>query len=181
MIITGLTLINHNIRIKLRITANEYCIMQFLQEWHITNKKQPEISDFYKGLGVSKKDFDLICDNLKKKGLINFLTIPTELWTNHFSDPSEEFDRLWVKLPKGSKIRAQKRYNKCRKLIKFEDLESKLEAYVKYCDKFVILKKDLETWLNPETKHWDDNLYSDKNMISKVEPKQPLNKTFDFL
>lgn len=172
MKITGTSLINHDIRIKLNLTLAEYCVMQFLFEWWQVNKKMPDIEALYKGIGITPKVFSEIGSQLSVKKLIDEDYKCTDKWNTHFKADITEFNRLWAIHDKGSKIKAKQRFVKVIKTITIDELESKLKAYIAYCDRCQVLKKNLDTWLNPVTKHWEDNLYVDKAMKPKEEPKK---------
>lgn len=169
MQIRGTSIINHKIRAKLKLSLAEYCVMQFLFDW--VKKTDPIYDDFYSELGISNESLHSIMRNLNIQGfLVEFK--PTDKWNVHFKDSSGEFEKLWLLLPKGSKIKAKQRYIKVIKTIEHTELEAKLKAYIAYCDRCGVLRKGLDVYLNPTLQHWNDLNYEDKSMkFKKEEPK----------
>lgn len=79
-----------------------------------------------------------------------------------------EFDELWKLHPKGNKKTAKQRFVKVIKIIKFSELKSKLEPYIKSND-FCYLK-GLDVWLNPEKEYWNDMIVKKEDKFKKEEP-----------
>lgn len=86
MEIKGITTINHNIRVKLKLTLHEYTLLYFLSEWHITNKAAPSKQDYWLYLGVNSEDATIknILANLFTKGFLNTNQTVTDKWNSEF-------------------------------------------------------------------------------------------------
>lgn len=151
------TIIDHKIRVKLKLSLQDYTLLYFLSEWFKTNKNKPTNEDFINLIGCKLEDAttQLFLTKLQQKNFINKDYVPTSLWENEFGS-SASFDSLWKLHPKGSKILSKQRLIVVLKKVPFEELEAKLSEYVK-TNEFEYLK-NLDVWLNPKMEHWNDPL-----------------------
>jgi hypothetical protein len=151
-----ITIIDHKIRVKLKLGLQEYTLLYFLSEWFKTNKNKPTNEDFINLIGCKFDDAtQLFLMKLKQKNFITSDYKPTNLWNSEFGS-SAGFDKLWEIHAKGNKILSKQRLIVVLKKVSFEELESKLREYVQ-TNEFEYLK-NLDVWLNPKMEHWNDPL-----------------------
>lgn len=90
------------------------------------------------------------------------------------SKDNPQFEELWKLHAKGNKKTAKDRFIKSIKKVSFDELKSKLEAYIKSND-FCYLK-GLDVWLNPEKEHWSDPIVKKEDKFKK--PEEPVKSSF---
>ena len=166
--ILGTSIINHKIRVKLGLTLNEYCVLDFLYSRMIAKKPVLSIAKesdaLWKDLGVRPFNIvdnvlclgekDLIEEN--KKGEI----IPTQLWIDEFEKGWEkEFTTLWDTYGHiGNESEAKARYKLVRKITTLDHLLKRHQVYQKHLDERDWKQKmQLTVWLNPKKMKWDDD------------------------
>lgn len=152
----GQTIINHQIRVKLKLNCLEYCMADFLQSGKSTGVSA---SDY---LGISNNQtFELILE-LEKKGIIRLGEMTreasiTDKWKNEFRVDGR-IEEIWVLHRAGNKQNAIERLPKALKLISMDELKGKLKTYLKACAESNSFPKNLDTWLNPKKQYWNDPL-----------------------
>ena len=84
--IKGFTTINHNVRVKLRLSLHEYTLLHFLFEWRKVNKNNPSVEDYWVNLGVKSDDGTIISllSGLVSKGFLDLNHITTSKWGDEF-------------------------------------------------------------------------------------------------
>lgn len=84
--IKGFTTINHNVRVKLRLSLHEYTLLHFLFEWRKVNKNNPSVEDYWVNLGVKSDDATIISllSGLVSKGFLDLNHITTSKWGDEF-------------------------------------------------------------------------------------------------
>lgn len=80
------TIIDHKIRVKLKLSLQDYTLLYFLSEWFKTNKNKPTNEDFINLIGCKLEDAttQLFLTKLQQKNFINKDYVPTALWKNEF-------------------------------------------------------------------------------------------------
>ena len=174
--IKGSSTINHNIRVSLKISLEEYVILDFIFLQNQKSNKTITFADYYRETGFIKEDIIELFKLIKAKKLLIFddkkgRVDVSEDWKILFST-GDSFDRIWLIHPKGNKQVARGRLPKVLKKISIESLIEKLTAYVKWCNTADTFKKDLSTWLNPELEHWNNTIED------KSKPTVKANITF---
>lgn len=109
--IKGITTINHNIRVKLRLSLHEYTLLYFLSEWRILNKNNPSVQDYWVNLGVKSDDETIqkILSGLVIKGFLDINHIVTEKWNSEFrfvASPELDKDLKTVNKAKNSRSKS---------------------------------------------------------------------------
>lgn len=86
MEIKGFTTINHNVRVKLRLSLHEYTLLHFIFEWRKVNKNNPSVEDYWVNLGVNSADGAIIniLSGLVSKGFLDLNHIITSKWSDEF-------------------------------------------------------------------------------------------------
>lgn len=92
--IKGFTTINHNVRVKLRLSLHEYTLLHFLFEWRKVNKNNPSVEDYWVNLGVKSDDAAIISllSGLVSKGFLDLNHITTSKWGDEFVASAELAD-----------------------------------------------------------------------------------------
>jgi len=174
--ITGQTLINHSIRVRLKLSLQEYSLLDFLFTWFKSNTNSPSVKDYWIGIGCdpAEEQVKLLLSKLVQKGFLTLDHNTTELWEKEFvKDSSATFDVLYKMHQKGNKKTARERFNKVVKKVPFAELESKLKAYIA-SNEFQYLK-GLDVWLNPAKEHWNDPIVY-KDGFKPVDKNNPLDQ-----
>lgn len=175
--ITGKTIVDHRTRVEMRLSLEEYVLLDFIHTFNQAGPGTITFADYYRETGIIKHDVTEIFKKLKERKLMVWnekdkrVDVSDE-WKMHFN-AGGSIERLWKILPKGNKPTAKARLPKVLKMISMDELASKLTAYVQHCDANNIFKKGLDVWLNPQKSHWDDPLAS--HNISGPGP-QKVNK-----
>ncbi len=151
------TLIDHTIRRLLGITVDEYVIMDYLS----SIKKIATYKDYLDDLGFEREQALLRLKALKERGLIvrsdEGLLLPTKLWKDAFK-VDDRIDEIWPLHPAGTKAICRKRLPYVLKKISLGELQKKLSTYLDWCKANDVYSKNLDTWLNPKSEHWNASL-----------------------
>lgn len=159
--ITGATTINHALRIKLRLTLDEYAIIEMFYRFQTSNKKI-DADSIWKELGMTVYDCVKAWEGAKLKGAISKSGpryLFCDAWLRHFN-AYEDFEELWkvwlaAANKPGNKRMAQRCYTKSRALIEKDQLHASADKYLKSVkDKDFVMH--LSTWLNPRNRHWEN-------------------------
>lgn len=177
MEIKGITTINQRIRVQLRLSMEEYVMMDFIYNWNLNNNEPPKLKHYFQATGYIAEDIQFLFKTMREKKLL----IPhgkiekhcdvCSNWHAIFSTNKDQVEELWQILKKGNKPTVIQRLPKVLKTVPFDELKAKLIAYVKDCDNSQAFKKGLDVWLNPEKQHWNDPLRSAPQQISKPSVK----------
>lgn len=169
-LISGKTMINHRIRVALKMSVEEYVICDFVFSHNKTKTTSITFGDYYRETGFIAQDIKSFMQQMKTNGLLVWNEREKRVdvnsdWKAHHST-SGLLDILWAIHNKGNKATAKERLPKALKKIEFEELKKKLIAYIKHCDENGTFKKGLDVWLNPVKEHWEDILANN----SKLQP-----------
>lgn len=173
--VKGITSIHHKLRLKLNLSFEEYCLVDFFHGW---NNKYPDkkvtFDDILKATGM----YDRAILNTTISGLYDrkilhkaFNPMPCKDWQNWF-DHDEAFEKLWETFDrKGNKAQALKVYRQVVKQVGAAVLQTAAEKYVAGPGINWTYRAHLSTWLNPDNKHWEDlgekpNTQSGENRLS---------------
>lgn len=171
MEIKGTTTINHRIRVQLKLSMEEYVMMDFIYNWNLNNTETPKLKHYFLATGYIAEDIQFLFKVMREKklliahGKINKHCDVCPAWYAIFSTSVDQVNELWKILQKGNKPTVIQRLPKVLKQVSFDELKAKLIAYVKDCEVNGAFMKGLDVWLNPEKQHWNDPLRS-----------QPINK-----
>jgi len=165
--VTGTSTIIHRIRRKLGLTCDEYVVLDYLRIRYMDSSIT--MNDVYNDLGYSPEELKSVFSTLKKKekivskpdGIKGKAPVPYKNFMDEFdnvNDAEEQFEKLWLLNKSGSKVNAKKKFKKVLELVDFETLYKAKVAYVKNCKETSTYLKNMETWLNPESRHWENNL-----------------------
>ena len=159
--IFGKTTIDHRIRRNLFLTNDEYVLMELLKSvqdmttWRIT------YGELWKKCGITKQELIPLWKSLKEKGMVykheTGIITTSQKWDDAFAARGD-FMGFWKIAPKGNKEKARTMYNRAIKVIEHKVL---CETYKKYTDNCIAAGtylKDTSSWLNPQYKHWEDQL-----------------------
>ncbi len=164
-----ITSIDHKIRIKLLLTMEEYCVLDFLCD----RKELTKYSDYENNLGINKGQVGVILASLKKKQMIQQRAsgeiVVCDLWKNQFKK-IDFIDILWNIHMAGSKQKARQRLPAVLKKIGLDELKKKLEQYVKACNDSGSYAKNLDAYLNPKSEHWNDPIPVKRDFNKQVGP-----------
>jgi hypothetical protein len=166
------TVIDHDIRIRLKLNCIEYCIASLS---NLTTELYPLVLFF----GLSPKQANDSINSLIDKNIIELIGnnyIVTDKWKNEFRS-DDKIDLIWKIHPTGSKSVCRTRLTSVLKKISIEDLCIKLKEYLSACKETNTYSKNLETWLNPKAEHWLSPLPTKKE-FSKPGNNQATEKVF---
>ncbi len=171
--VKGKTIINHSIRLQLKLTLEEYVLLDFIYTWNQNEKAPATFRNFYTHTGIIQADVKHFLGRMKEKGLIiwdakNKRVEAYSEWVNAFSSDGL-LDILWKIHAKGSKASARERLPKVLKKISFEELKQKYQAYIDSCAgreyQFI---KGLDVFLNPKKEHWNDPIAAPSTQKQKI-------------
>lgn len=172
--VIGRSTIDHRIRLDMKLSLEEYVLLDFIHLHNETKAGTIFFPEYYKETGFIKDDIQPLFRILKERGYLVFNTVQNRVdvcqqWKDIFSSAGL-IDKLWRIHPKGNKPTAKKRLPLVLKMITMEELIIKLKAYVKHCDANGTFKKGLDVWLNSAKQHWEDPLVA--NPIQNNKPQQ---------
>lgn len=191
--IVGKTIIIHNIRHKLKISCDEYVLLDYL---YTREQRKPGQRITYGSLahhtGFAESDLIILWPLLKERGLVarcektkNVRT--TEKWNDLFLMEKESFEIFWTVYGRieskaigsiGNKAKASEMYKKALKIADAETLLESAKTYTKYCHETGTFIKNCSSWLNPTYQYWDDILPS---VIKKEDAKIIINEVNNFM
>ncbi len=151
--------INHFIRSVLNITCDEYCLMQYIHDHYIEDKKY-DLDKF--GLIARYHDDDVtdIFIKLVSKELLTDKGKPTIKWLKMFP-LDEAFIKFWsLHSWRGSKIAAKKNFYFCSKVDSIENILAGAEKYIKYKKAIHASSKMImygTSFLSTEFQYWQSN------------------------
>lgn len=154
--ITGSSIVDHRIRISLKLNCNEYIVAQFMDLHGLETDIDLRRTSVYKHLGMGLNEFHAYLLTLEKKGYVKNNKL-TELWTSAF-DKKAEFEQLWICFnKKGNKQTAKERFYKVIKKINVEELLIRANTYQKnVAHKDFQYRLGLDTYLEPTKQRWMD-------------------------
>ena len=158
--VTGSTVINHNVRLNLKLSLEEYTLLDFIHNWNKLNNNPITFANYYSQTGFIYTEIDTLFKLLKEKGLLVWdapkkrVDVSDE-WKDIFNT-DRLFTSVWKMHPHGAKQIAKERLPKVLRKISLEDLQKKLKQYLAFCKENNRFAKDLSTWLNPKNEHWND-------------------------
>lgn len=190
--ITGSTTINHAVRVKLGITADEYCFMMYLEE-RKNKSREFDLSHCFSIIGYNANMAKLMYHGLVQHGFLGLFKpgeVPklTERWGQAFN-VDFEFNQFWtVNLPDGKKRTAwpgskeatRKLFDKVRKQYSLEYILRQRDHYFKFLiltkkyRNFDRMKMGGPVWLGPD-KHYETDWKSEwEELEEKYNPKKPM-------
>lgn len=174
--VTGKTVIDHQVRVKLGLTFDEYivadCLHTLLKKQVakvLFNKTFPMSEHVLKETGQNELDWwTYVMKQLIAKNIIIveetdvFRYAMTPRWLQEF-DVSADFEVFWNDVYKkhGNKATAIEKYSQARKLVDKDILHERAKKYISTRDDFPQYTKAAEVWLNPKKRHWEDVLPGD--------------------
>jgi hypothetical protein len=192
-LVNGVTTINNNIRVKLNLSMEEYAIMEHVEKSH-RDSVELTYSSIYSKTGIEHDPAKIVFNNLWERGfLITSNTVsrfkPSPKWLGAFSGLKDEFEQFWhsmdIDMPEGikriswtgSKIDAEKKFCKLRRIETFDYLMKQKVYYFK-----VIASSSYRTimgcsvFLNVETKRYSEDWASqiDKEKFKEVRRKSKI-------
>jgi len=179
--ITGVTIIDHQIRTELELSCDEYVVIDMLYRWRKKyGKKIMKILSAENISGIAYPTLALIVQSLTEKKLITKTKgvkpylIPADKWNKYFNvdEDFEEFWALWHK--RGNKVTAKKAYEGARKVADKDTLHKAAKKMVEHVDELKYLPH-AATWLNPSNRKWEDEI------LDKNEAEKPTKAKGDFL
>lgn len=182
--IFGRTQVIHNIRVSLKLSCEEYVLLDFIYNWNIIEPTSGIcFLDYYKHTGFLREDIEQLFKILKDKKLLVFDEVKKRVdvgqeWKSKF-ETNHLFEQLWAINPIGNKNTARQRFNIVVKKVDYELLLIKLKEYVKFCDSTGTFKKHLASWLNVKNEHWNDKLVTQVNKKSN-QPERASNVNIKF-
>lgn len=175
---TGHTIVDHNIRVSLKLTIDEYVMADIIYRYNQTHKiGGVTYRRYYSECGFQPLEVQVIMHQLKQKGILVWdgkrqRTTTSLIW-NKFFDSDELFEQLWKINSRGNKQEARDNFNKSKLLVPFNVLLEKLQEYVDSKNDPQFIMK-LSNWLDPKKKHWEDEIaVTFKN--SKNDNSTPVN------
>ncbi len=151
--------INHFIRSVLNASSDEYCLMQYIHDHYIENKKY----DLKKYALIAGYDIENINDiflSLLSKELLSDKGKPTIKWLKMFP-LDEAFLTFWsLHAWRGSKSAAKINLYKCSKIDTIENIIAGAEKYIKY-KKAIKAPSEMimyaTSFLSVEFQYWQSN------------------------
>jgi len=191
--ITGTSLINHKMRVKLNLTIAEYAVMVYSENVEI-NKKLISSETVWSALGVSFELFIKIREMLVEKGFLEKGTkkiLPK--WKDAFGNTEEYFELFWAAIViadsrytwPGSKADAKKKFLVALKDKGFDYLMRQKKYYftVIHESTFDRAVMGCPVFLSPVTKRYEEDWFSQtnegKNALKKTMLKPSNNKSVD--
>lgn len=175
--VTGVTFINHKIRIELNLTPREYIMLDFIRNWHLTNKKPIRFDDCWINTGIINRNLTKSFAVLKAKGLL-FLdekdgkVKTTNLFNCKFDDVNLLFEELWKLHHVGTKQIAKACLLKTLKVDTFENIKKGLLKYIEFIKETDQFPMHLSTFLYHKNKIWqeerDASIYKKKDAVAPV-------------
>ncbi len=168
--VTGTTLINHKIRLKLGLTLREYVVCDFIHSYIYETKKARTFGEWFKGTGFYPRMIHLTYERLLNKGVLfkdtDGMVKTTVMWNKHFPNDRENFNQIWRLHNVGNKQQAQKVFIASCKVDTFENILKGTERYVEWLKESDQFPMHTSTFLNPNYKRWND-----ERDISKYKKK----------
>lgn len=182
-------IINTHIRVALELTMEEYAVANSVYEMRKANKPITVLSIFFE-TGISQDDVKEIFEQLKEKSILEYKEVDkkqrlflTDRWNKLFNI-DQEFDNedelnpgFWqIFLKRGNKQQAKTAYTKARKIVDADTLRSAATRYIasKDGEEFKHIMH-ASTWLNPDVRHWEDEIQSGK---LETDTKETFKGTF---
>jgi len=191
--INGSTTINHEIRAKLGITADEYCFMMYLED-RKRKDREFDLSHCFSVIGYSPDTLKLLFNSLVKHELLGLfrpgeVPIITEKW-EILTDVDAEFNMFWYEpLPdgkrkaawKGSKPQAKKLFEDLRKKCSLDYILRQRNHYFHYLRltkkyrSFDQARMMATVWLNLKNERWKEDwkLYCE-DLEETYNPRKPI-------
>ena len=190
--VTGTSIINHQARVKLGLTMEEYAVMEYIEKCS-RDSIPVSYTALYEKTGIEHDDAKVLFVDLWERNFIEVtqnlsMYKPTSKWHEGFSTIKNEFEEFWtskhfvtVNGKKciswcGSKQDAINKFAKARKIESFEYLINQKNLYFK-----MIASSDFRqvmgcsVFLNTETKRysedWEKQVNKDIVQEVKIQPK----------
>lgn len=157
--VTGITTVNHQIRLKLSLSMADYAILSMIE-----NLKGKQVTDSisWKLLGVTLKVVTERMNFLYEKGFLDKDFKVTSKWTNAFlpDEAETKFNELWEIFQRtGNKKNAKSMFIKALKAEDYNVLLENAKKYISYCRETRRFIMHMSSWLNPDFRHWEDELH----------------------
>lgn len=190
--VVGSSTINHAVRVRLAITADEYCFMLYL-ETRKRYQKQFDLGHCYMTIGYSEDICKVLYDSLVNHGFLGPFTpgmIPvlTKRWEEAFN-VDFEFEKFWFETLAdgkkraawpGSKEKAKKLFENARKEVSLEYLIKQRDHYfimlamIKKYRNFDRARMIATRWLGPDKEFNNDWKGEVEKLNEQYKPHKPL-------
>jgi hypothetical protein len=192
----GSSVINHKIRIKLKLTMEEYCLLDLIHRLNIKDKPlNYDRIERYIGMDVEAAKVNLL--SLFKKGLVERYKdtkkiIINPIWSKiHNTVLEDDFEVFWRKEKgiswTGSKSEAKVKYKSARESYTADFILEKKRAYFEFLSQPEMSYRTVMNaarFLNPKNEHfnesWEEYL---SDLIKKrgksdsvIEPGEPISE-----
>lgn len=160
--------INHNVRVMLGLSCDEYVVMEVLHELY---SEQPItlVARLMNRIGTTLAETVRILDSLQKKRMLYLndnlmpMYIIDDRWLSCF-DVNMDFEEFWQAYREiGNKVSAKKAYEKARVIAEKDVLMDAVKLYMAYCDETYSDRKFItkaENWLDTGKRRWEDKIVS---------------------
>lgn len=185
--VTGITLINHKVRIELGLTLREYVVCDFIHSYIFDTKKPRTFGEWFKGTGYYPRMIHLTYGRLLNKGVLfkdaDGMVKTTETWNKYFPNDFENFKQIWKVHNVGNKQKAQKAFISACKVDTFENILKGLKDYCQWLKESEQYPMHTATFLNSSNKEWtterDLKLYKKKEAIVPAQLNTGPKSAFD--
>lgn len=194
--VTGTSIVNHQIRVKLNLSLEEYVIMEYIEKCarDVIGINYPSI---YEKTGIEHDDAKELFVTLWTKGFIETTQSvskfkPTSKWFSALSSIKNEFEEFWMSMHiktangkkniswTGSKQDALNKFTKARKIESFEYLMAQKELYFKMIASSDFRKvMGCSVFLNVDTKRYSEDWGKSINkeiVVEEIVPGLKLTK-----
>ena len=162
----GRTIIDHNIRIQLKLTCEEYVVLDLIYtNPGIKYQKIYDALEFYPSRRLLFPECEFV-------NIENDCHTTTDKWNYHFKLSETDFESFWKIAPKGSKAMAKVKFSRCLKLTDGATISEAYKKYILWADALQRFRKDTCTWLNPENRAWEDDYTIPTGNVSAKESGQ---------
>ncbi len=172
--VTGTTIIQHTIRISLGLTLREYVLLDFIFQWHESNKAPITFADYFIGTGIYPQFIGRMFGKLKEKELLfkdtDGKVKTTKKWNDNF-DRSSQFEELWKLMNTGTKSKAREAFKKAVKVDSFDNIKAGLIVYKNYKEEANSFPAHLSSFLNPKLKIWQETPNADPYKKKMTQPQ----------
>jgi hypothetical protein len=182
MFVKGVSTINHAIRVRNKLTINEYILLEaFIKKLESPKKNEPfTFGQIWVAVGLKPKTAQRIILNLRDKGFLykdGEIIKVKESFINGFKEKSD-FTEFWLISPKGNKAAAMRAYEKAIRVVTHDVLCKKYREYLEYCNQSGRFKLDTSTFLHPKNGYFDSEWVAEKVEEKKEEEKTTLAYNF---
>lgn len=183
--IRGSTTINHLIRMKNKLSMEEYAILDFIMTYRESSKKNEPITfgRIWVATGIMHDKAQEIIKELVKRELIivdneRRMNV-SKSYTVQFQNKGD-FEEFWKIGPKGNKAGAMRAYEKLIRQYPHDKICSKYKEYLEFCDRSGRFKLDTSTWLHPKNGNMETEWIENKEQ-KKEDTPSPNTLNYEFI